>query len=90
MPIGSVRMETSPFDSSFSHQEKTLGEHSLSKATPFVCGRDHYIIDDPHILSYPSLRDGDWLPVMPDNNQECGVRSNQAQEFLVFFLGWHR
>jgi hypothetical protein len=89
MPIGSVRMESNPFDSSFSHQEKTLGEHGLSKATSFVRGRGHHIIDDARVLSYPSLSDGDWLPVMPDDNQECGVRSNQAKEFLVIFPGWH-
>ena len=46
MPISSVRMETNPFGSSFSHQEKALGEHGLSKTTPFVRGCDHYIIDD--------------------------------------------
>ena len=90
MPIGSVRMETNPFDSSFSHQEKVLGEHSLSKATSFVRGRDHHIFDDTRIPRSPSLRDGGWLPVMPNNNQECRVRSNQAKECLVIFLGWHR
>lgn len=90
MPIGSVCMQTNPFDSSFSHQEKALSEHSLSKATSFVRGRDHHIIDDTRVLSYPSLRDGDWLPVMPDNNQECRVRGNNLKEFLVIFLIWHR
>ncbi len=90
MPIGGVCMETNPFDPSFFHHEKALGEHDLSKATAFVRGRDHQIIDDTCLLNDPALRDGDRLFVMPDNDQEGRIRSNQAQEFLVIFLVWHR